>query len=246
MEERSDNWFKEWFDSDHYHLLYDHRNDIEAEEFIKSLFDHLQLPIGSKVLDLACGKGRHALQVHNLGYDVLGVDLSEESINHARLSEEDGLRFKRGDMRDLKLNEQFDVTLNLFTSFGYFKKKGENSMVLKGLAGHLKNEGRIILDYLNVNKALHDLPCHEVIQKNGIEFKIKKEEENNFIVKNISFKRGQEDYSYKEYVKSLKLADFEAYFAKLNMKIEEIFGDYQLSPYNESKSDRLIMIAKFI
>ena len=126
-----ENWFTDWFDSHHYHLLYQHRNDSEAEEFIQNIINYLQLKENSKVLDLACGKGRHALQLHQLGFDVLGIDLSEESIALAKTHETHGLRYQIGDMRELNLNEKFDISLNLFTSFGYFRKEGENKAVLK-------------------------------------------------------------------------------------------------------------------
>ena len=54
-------WFASWFDSPYYHLLYQHRDDNEAKQFIGHLTEALDLPQGAKVLDLACGKGRHSI-----------------------------------------------------------------------------------------------------------------------------------------------------------------------------------------
>lgn len=244
MSKKIDNWFTEWFDSDHYHLLYQHRNEEEAEAFIQNLFDHLDLKKGSTVLDLACGKGRHALQVHQLGYSVIGLDLSEESIAHAKRHEEEGLSFTRGDMRKLQLEEQFDLTLNLFTSFGYFKSDEEDKMVLKGLLKHLNEGGRIVLDYLNVNHALKNLPSEELILRGDIEFKIRKQLIDGFIVKDIKFQIEDREHHYREFVKNISLKDFKSYFSELNMEIIEIFGDYALNEFNSENSDRLIMIAK--
>jgi SAM-dependent methyltransferase len=240
-----DNWFTDWFDSDHYHLLYQHRNDAEAEAFINRLFEKLHLEQGSKVLDLACGKGRHALQVHQLGYDVIGLDLSEESISHAKKFEEEGLRFVKGDMRQLALNEKFDLTLNLFTSFGYFREKEEDLKVLEGLSKHLKKDGMVLIDFLNVNKVANELPNSNLIKREQIEFKTSKKIEDGFIVKDIRFEDKGVSHHFREFVKYLELGDFEAYFQKVGMKIVEVYGDYFLKPFNEKLSDRLIMIAKY-
>lgn len=245
MRKKIDNWFADWFDSYHYHLLYQHRNDTEAEEFIGNILNHLNLEKGAKVLDLACGKGRHALQVHQLGYDVMGVDLSEESISHASEFEEEGLEFRIGDMRELDLDAEFDLTLNLFTSFGYFQKEGENKAVLAGLSKHLKKDGRIILDYLNVKKVEKELPNQKDIQRGAITFKTKKELLDGFIVKDIHFSENEMDYHYQEYVKHIELDDFKSYFDEFGLEIEKVFGNYQLEAFNEASSERLIMVAKF-
>ncbi len=75
-------WFKEWFNTPYYHILYKDRDFVEAENFIRNLTQDLQLSKDSKIIDLACGKGRHSVFLQQLGYEVLGVDLSEESIEH--------------------------------------------------------------------------------------------------------------------------------------------------------------------
>lgn len=72
-------WFASWFDTSYYHILYDHRNEEEAVFFIQKLIEALQIQPGAKALDLACGKGRHAITLHTFGLEVLGVDLSEKA-----------------------------------------------------------------------------------------------------------------------------------------------------------------------
>ena len=114
-------WYETWFDSPHYHTLYGHRSQDEAEHFIQ----HLHSKLGWNklhLLDLACGKGRHASSAAKLGHQVVGLDLSSNSIQAARNvhGAEKGLSFVEGDMRHFKLNHVFDGILNLFTSFGYF------------------------------------------------------------------------------------------------------------------------------
>ena len=77
-------WFATWFETDYYHTLYKYRDKAEAEHFIEHLIEELNAEKGSKVLDLACGKGRHSITLHELGMDVLGADLSSNSIGMAQ------------------------------------------------------------------------------------------------------------------------------------------------------------------
>ena len=73
-------WFVNWFDSPYYHLLYKNRDEKEAQVFIDNLIEKLQLKKGSKLIDIACGKGRHATYFNKKGMNVVGVDLSKNSI----------------------------------------------------------------------------------------------------------------------------------------------------------------------
>src|SRR5664279_4672531 len=92
-------WFKDWFNSSYYHLLYFNRDDREAAAFIDKLINYLQPHPGSKMLDVACGKGRHSIQLAGKGFDVTGIDLSEDSILEALKNENDQLHFYQHDMR---------------------------------------------------------------------------------------------------------------------------------------------------
>ena len=127
-------WFVDWFDTPYYHILYQNRNDLEAKKFIQTLMGHLKLPKSSKILDLACGKGRHSKTLNELGYDVLGVDLSENSINEAKRLSNDTLSFRVHDMREVLVGTKFDAIFNLFTSFGYFDSNKENERMCASIA----------------------------------------------------------------------------------------------------------------
>ena len=78
-------WYASWFDSKFYHILYKDRDDKEAQHFMDTLTNYLNLPEDGSILDLACGKGRHSVYLNSLGYNVIGADLSENSINYAVL-----------------------------------------------------------------------------------------------------------------------------------------------------------------
>ncbi|MEP2509893.1 MAG: methyltransferase domain-containing protein, partial [Reichenbachiella sp.] len=76
-------WFDEWFNTIYYHILYKHRDYEEAAKFLDHLINYFKIVPNSKILDLACGKGRHSIYLNKKGFDVTGVDLSEENIKFA-------------------------------------------------------------------------------------------------------------------------------------------------------------------
>jgi cyclopropane fatty-acyl-phospholipid synthase-like methyltransferase len=236
------NWFINWFNSPYYHVLYKDRNEQEAEHFIDNLVSFLKPAPSSKTLDLACGKGRHAIYLNKKGLDVTGVDLSEESIRHARQFENETLSFYVHDMRRTLIINGYDFVFNLFTSFGYFEKDSDNKATLKAATGALKMSGTLVLDFMNVNKSMQNLRPEETKIVNGITFQIKRIVEKNFIVKDIHFTDQGKDYHFQERVRALTLDDFKNYFTDCGLSIKYLFGDYQLNTFDPEKSDRLILI----
>ena len=113
-------WFEEWFDTPYYHILYSNRDYREAENFLNLLTAFLKLEKKSSIIDLACGKGRHSIYLNKLGYKVLGLDLSEQSISYDKKFENESLEFRVHDMRNRIESEPVDSVFNLFTSFVYF------------------------------------------------------------------------------------------------------------------------------
>ena len=113
---KTENWFVSWFDTPYYHILYKDRDYSEAQLFMDNITNYLNLPEQAKILDLACGKGRHSIYLNQLGFDVTGADLSENSILEAKKAENDTLHFEVHDMR-IPFEDKFDAVFNLFTSF---------------------------------------------------------------------------------------------------------------------------------
>ena len=134
-----DTWFKDWFNSPYYHQLYAHRDEQEAANFIDKLVAHLQPTAGAKMLDVACGKGRHSMLLASNGFDVTGIDLSSESIAEALLSEDNHLHFYEHDMRLPFWVNYFDIAFNFFTSFGYFKTQREHDNAIRSIVTDRKS-----------------------------------------------------------------------------------------------------------
>ena len=235
-------WFEDWFDTRYYHLLYNYRDEREAELFIDKLLDNLHPSPESRFLDLCCGKGRHSLYLNKKGFMVTGIDLSAQNIAHAKQYENERLSFYIQDMRKTFCVNGFDYVFNLFTSFGYFENEKDNVNSVRTIANALKKGGHLVLDYMNSSSIKTCIAKEELREEQGIKFKVSKEIKDGFIIKHIEVNDKGKKLHYKEKVRLLSLGDFENYFAKNKLKITSVFGDYKLNNYIEQESDRLILI----
>lgn len=242
MELAKNRWFSSWFDTPYYHILYKNRGEDEAEEFMKNLVGFLEIPEGATILDLACGKGRHARFLHSLGYDVTGVDLSANSIQHAKKFEQEQLQFHTHCMCKPFGNLKYDAVFNLFTSLGYFENEQENLESICAIKEQIKSNGWGVIDFMNVKKVIKNLVPSEVKQVKGIEFNISRRVENGYIFKDIEFEDKGEEYAYTEKVKALTLDRFKFYFEKAEIDLKYTFGNYHLEGFDEQTSDRLILV----
>jgi SAM-dependent methyltransferase len=237
-------WFECWFDSPYYHILYKKRDDQEAGAFLDNLIRYLKPLPGARILDVACGKGRHALYLNQKSFDVTGFDLSPENIEYDMQFENERLSFFLHDMREIFRINYYDFVFNLFTSFGYFDKERDNVKTIYANAQSLKPGGVLVLDYMNSAKVKTDLISSETKDIDGVHFRIQKKVEDGNIIKKINFTDKGKDFEYYEHLSLLMKSDFEKYFAACNLSIIDIFGDYNLDSYDEKKSDRLILVAK--
>jgi len=242
-EDDNQNWYSSWFDTPYYHILYKDRNYREAQVFMDNLTHYLNLPEKAKVLDLACGKGRHSIYLNQLGYDVLGADLSENSIAEASKNSNETLHFKVHDMRE-PFEEKFDAIFNLFTSFGYFESDDDNLTTLKAIKESLSEYGFAVIDFMNVANVIENLVPEEVKTVDEIDFHIKRYVEDGHIFKEIDFEDKGRKYHFTEKVKALTLKDFQDLMDEAGIFLLDIFGDYKLKKFHKTESERLIMIFK--
>ena len=235
-------WFSDWFNSKYYHILYQNRDEKEAEQFLSKLQVFFRKK--DQILDIACGSGRHSIFLNSLGYQITGIDLSEKSIKAAKHKSDNKIPFNVWDMRKSYKKEHFDVVLNLFTSFGYFDSEKEDLEAIQAIINNLKDEGILIIDFLNSEKVITNLVESEQKTLSGIKFNINRKLEEGFILKNIQFTDKGKDFEFTEKVKALNLSDFTKLLNFAQLKISDIFGDYQLTKYSPTDSDRLIIVAK--
>lgn len=178
-----------------------------------------------------------------LGFDVVGIDLSESNIAAAIAYSRPDLQFIRQDMRIPLHRLEFDLVLNLFTSFGYFKSHAENLDVLKAAHSVLKPGGRFVLDFLNSTKALKELVRHETKELENIHFNIRRTKEDGIIVKRIEVNHNPK-LQFEERVQALSLQDLLRLFEQAGLKPLATYGSYDFKPFDEETSSRLIVIAE--
>ncbi|TYA56326.1 class I SAM-dependent methyltransferase [Formosa maritima] len=243
MNKNATQWYASWFDTPYYHILYKDRDHEEAQMFMDNLTNYLNLPEDGKILDLACGKGRHSVYLNSLGYNVTGVDLSENSIAYAKQFENESLHFEMHDMCK-PYNKKFDAVFNLFTSFGYFDDEIDNLKTIKAIQADLNETGFGVIDFMNSDFVISNLVPEDTKTVEGIDFKLKRYVKDGYLFKDISFKNEEGDFNFHERVKTFTLKDFEVLFEKAGVHLLDVFGDYKLRKFDKNTSERLIMIFK--
>jgi len=243
-------WFEKWFSEKLYLDLYKSRNQEEAKVLINLIQRNSGLKPGARILDVCCGAGRHSVEFAKRGYSVLGIDISEYLIKKAKenlKSEKEkylNAGFEIADMRNFNFNKFFDVTTNLFSSFGYFDNDIENFIVFENIYLSLKKKGIFIFDFLNASYLKKNLiPISKakagnktIIQKRSII--------NGFVVKHIFVDKIKNEPDFQErlrlYPENRLIEELKNHKFKINL----IFGDYFGNKFQKNKSERLIIFAE--
>jgi SAM-dependent methyltransferase len=156
---RSKPWFEEVFDEDYLRTLPFMRADQTLRE-VEFISDALRLGSGAEILDVACGYGRHAIELVQRGFNVTGLDLSLPLLIRAAdeaQRRELAVNFVHADMREMAFEKQFDGAYSMLTSFGYFDED-TNLRVAERIGRALKPGARFLLDIVNRDYVVADLP----------------------------------------------------------------------------------------
>ncbi len=234
-------WFEQWFGEEYLHV-YPHRDDEDAERLVRLLRVYGVAGPGERVLDLACGPGRHSAGLARGGARVVGVDLSPALLVAAR--RRGGGRVARGDMRQLPFaTTAFDSVLNLFTSFGYFASDDEHAAVIREVARVLRPGGRFVLDFLNATAVRSGLVPRDERQVGGTTVVQERRisEDGRFVVKSIHVSGNSRTFT--ERVRLYERADLEQMIAAHGIRPEAVAGDYDGSPH-DAASPRLILVGR--
>jgi SAM-dependent methyltransferase len=114
---------------------------------VARVIDVLGLPVGAQILDVGCGDGRHTHLLADAGFDVDGLDYSEDLLSRARArGTNPGPRYTRGDMRALPADwtGRFDAVVNLSTSFGFFRDPRHDVAAIGEFARVLRADGVLL------------------------------------------------------------------------------------------------------
>lgn len=152
-------WWEDLFNDEYVRTMSRSPGDLIARE-VDFIEDSLGVEKNGAVLDLACGIGRHAIELARRGYEVVGCDLSLAML--ARAGDEAQSRgakldFVQGDMRELTFDERFDGVYCWNTSFGYFEED-KNIQVVERVRRALKTGGQFLLDVANRDFLIRQSP----------------------------------------------------------------------------------------
>ena len=237
-------WYATWFDTEFYHDLYRHRDESEARGFIEELCQSLGTQKDQKALDMACGKGRHAKVMSELGLITTGIDLSAESIAFASKWSGDRLQFMRGNMLEPLPAEGFDWVFNLFTSFGYFESDADHALAIQHMADALKPGGKFVMDYMNSRKIAAQLVPANTVETEMASYSITRSIESGTIVKRIEVQHADGTHGFEERVRAFEASELERFVELAGLKVVDVKGDYALNDYVPDQSERLILIAQ--
>lgn len=242
---KSVNWFEKWFNTKYYHDLYRHRDDSEAFEFVRALKDGFDWKANDIVLDVCCGNGRHALNLERMGIQTWGVDLSVDNIEMAKSNSKFPNRWQVQDVRHLSLPVQFNVILNLFTSFGYFEDDAEHQQMLSHIKQHLLPGGFFIMDFFNVESVREKMVSNEIHQGELAEYRISRSIDSSWVRKEIRFEAEGEYFEFEEKVRALSPKQIQDMLSQVGFEVINHLGDYQLSAF-AANSPRSIFICKLL
>jgi SAM-dependent methyltransferase len=241
-----DPWYRNWFGED-YLKLYPHRDHEEAEDAVALLVDRLEPAPGLRVLDLACGGGRHLHHLRDRSLEATGLDLSLALLREAAETAP-GVPLVRGDMRRLPFaGGSFGIVTSFFTSFGYFEDEAQDRAVLGEISRVLAPGGWVVLDFLNASRVRRSLTPRDetvvdgrrVVQERALM------EGGRVVEKRIHFQppEGGPTRTFLERVRLYDPPELEELLASRGFEVRERLGDYDGSPF-VAEAPRFIVLAR--
>lgn len=240
----ADPWFVEAFRAD-YLQVYPHRDVDSARREVAWILDQ---GLTGRVLDLCCGFGRHTLAMREREIDVVGMDLSMDLLERARLLPKSELldgRLVRGDARRLPFADGvFDGLANLFSSFGYFGEDGDRE-VLDEIARVTKPGATVVLDLMNPARIRAGLVPHSRTERDGIVLDERRslEECGRRVVKQVVLTSAHGDQrSWREDVRMYELEEMRALLAQRQFEIVHSAGEFDGSPLTATSARQILIV----
>jgi len=220
-------WFEEWF-GEEYLQLYPHRDEAEAERAVALVARATGLRPGWRVLDVGCGAGRHARAFRAAGACCIGLDLSHTLLQVARRITDAPL--VRADMRALPIRPgSMDLTVSLFTSFGYFDRDEEHAGALRQMVDTLRPGGWFVIDFLNASEVRGRLVAREKVAVRGGDVDVTRSvsPDGHYVCKTIVTPNGR---TFVERVRLFEVTEIDAMLGEAGIEVRHRFGDYDAAP----------------
>ncbi len=210
-------WYQDWFNSENYLRVYRHRDETEAERLVELIINNTELEPNSKILDMACGSGRHSIIFAKKGFAVTAIDLSKRLISDAKTNANQNdvkINFIVSDILKFQTSKRFKLTLNLFTSIGYFDNDEDNYQVILKAFHFLEKGGYFVIDYFNKKYLTANLIPTSVFSENGYRVTQNRSIHKNRVIKDIMI---EQNGSIEEFYESVRLYSYDEmldYFKK--------------------------------
>jgi SAM-dependent methyltransferase len=214
-------------------------------QFITSV---LNLKNGESILDLYCGYGRHAIQLAKQGFDVTGIDATQDFLDIAAQKAREAMvnvTFQQQDMRELNYNQRFAAVINMFAAFGYFTDD-ENANIIKLISTALKPHGLFLIDLLNrdwmVRNNLNRYwrhPSGEYVLSYKVQLENGIATMKRQLINQVTGTKIQYDFVLRAY----SLPEMANIFSNSGLSILETYGGFDGRPYSE-ETPRMIILAK--
>lgn len=223
----------------------------DTKKEVDFLIDQLKLQGNERILNLACGYGRHSLELARRGYDVTGIDITSEYIKYAtEQTKKECLKakFLCMDIREVNVKEKFDVVINMADgAIGYLENDTENMKIFEVVSNALKKGGKHFMDIMNGSYAENHFPC-----------KLWDEGEKCLTLSAFEWDKkskillyGQVDYPYGEPlwkpemkegnpIRLYTISEISKMFLKLDMSVCKSYADFTGTP--SSDNDIQLMI----
>lgn len=256
-------WWKTLFDEKYLKTYVDAITPELTSRQVNFILKSLKLKKGAEVLDLACGYGRHAIELAKRGYAVTGVDFSQHFIRLAKREAEAQnveVSFIQGDMLSLSFKSKFDAVISMFTSFGYFDSEEDNALVFKKVFHALKPGGKFLIDLINAVNAMIRMAVEgRKDSKTGLLICQRKDKLSNGLTvttKNEynpetmhwfmtrSWKENGKLHCYKTDVRMYMLPEVRHLMEENGLKIEKVWGDFKGAPFGIDASRMIVLASK--
>jgi ubiquinone/menaquinone biosynthesis C-methylase UbiE len=241
-------WYDEFFKEDYLEIYLPFLTEERTKAEVDFIVEILNLPPGSKILDLACGFGRHTIPLAKMGYDMTGLDYTEKFIQMAEEKAKSGnvqIEFLVGDMRKIPFENHFAGVISYFTSFGFFSDE-ENFEVLKGVSNSLKKGGKFLLDIINRDYLVKNLRPKDwdrledgtlVLEENSLDLMTNRMK--NY--KTVIDKKGERNTWFE--IRLYTLQELVSLLGKAGLKVIQTYGKKDKSPYSID-SFRMIILSQ--
>ena len=249
MNDNDTPWYTQFYGRDYLQALGPGlTNTAQEAEFVVSA---LALRPGDRVLDLACGQGRHAVLLAKRGIDVTGQDQSAEYLQDARAAAERhgvDLPLVNSDMRTISFEVQFDAVISMFTSFGYFESEADNRRVLTEICNALKPDGHLLIDLVNREWVIaNNQPTERRVNSDGTVVLERRElnlqTSRNHVTFTFVDRNGKRRESVGHQIRLYTLTEIIQMMAGAGLTYVRVYGGFDSEPYTPS-TRRMIVIAR--